>query len=68
MPIHEFKCRECGKVTEVYLTWDEAKRDEQITKNKEELAYGCRHCPSANTYKIPSLNASMKSNWGKWNS
>src|SRR3990172_8875612 len=49
MPIYEFKCNDCGKITSVF-----------VRKMASELEAPCQHCQSQNTRRMISTVARLK--------
>lgn len=49
MPIYEYKCKECGKVTEVF-----------VRSLHQEIGLSCSQCNSKNLQKIFSTPAVIK--------
>jgi putative FmdB family regulatory protein len=47
MPIYDYRCRECGRVSEIFLrSWNDEPR--------------CPHCDSESIKKLPSASYTMK--------
>ncbi|TEU06623.1 MAG: zinc ribbon domain-containing protein [Candidatus Aminicenantes bacterium] len=49
MPIYEYKCQECGNVTEVF-----------VRSFNQEIDFSCSHCGSKNLHKIFSTPSSVR--------
>lgn len=49
MPIYEYKCRDCGRITEAY-----------IPVIKQDISLSCSHCQSKNLEKIFSTPSSVR--------